>query len=208
MANISPVLQQRVRQLLGLTGGLDIEPIEAIQPVVVVADYGEGRQPQNESGDTLVRKWYGQHGRTSLAGNYAIVAIRSLQAVEALTWIQRVWITNQHGGALRFAIGRMSNQTALTYGSAGYSDWRLPNNDLGATAFELISAHNPVFPTMYSRIDVCVPDATTVSVPVDFVLVGDGTVAGSIFGVTSHVHGANLSSVSFEGISFTRIPPR
>lgn len=202
--NISPIIQARVRQLLGLTGGPSIEAIEAVQPVAIIAGYPEGRQPQSESGDMIVRRFQGGMYKAPVALNNGSVSIRVTDPNTVL-WIQRIFLTNTAGAAMTFLYGRGPNVAAGAWGTLVYLDWRLPGVDLGTSLAELHSSHQVGIPIPYGRVSIAVPIMETVIVPVDITIFsGASTGVYESLHVTAEAISTGLGWVAFEGIAFSR----
>lgn len=197
--NLNPVIQERIRQLLGLTGAPSIDVIEAIQPVAVIAGYTEGRQPQNESGDMLSRVWVGGASKSAVAGNYGFVAVRANHET-TLLWIRRIIISNTSGAGATYVFGRGVNATAGAWGTAGYTDDRLPAGDIGVSVAEIHSGHQAGQPVGYGKRQVTLPTGTTERIDVDYIL---HYPAGNTLFVATEVANKELNWVGFEGIAFT-----
>jgi hypothetical protein len=195
--NISPTIQARVRQILGLTGGPGIEAIEAIQPVVVIAGYPQDRQPQMESGDMIVREFTAEGEQAAVAGAYSQIQIRTLDP-GSLVWIREITIANQSTSFL-LKIARSTNITALTYGTANWTDFRMPYNSI-AGPFEIANGATAVPSTVYGAQQITVPGTASVVFPVNFILQ-----AGTLEGLEVRRGGVNAALIaSFKGIVFTR----
>lgn len=203
---VDPVIQSRVRQLLGLRGGPAIVAEEAVMPVAVIAGYPQDRQPQLESGDMLVRRFSGLFSQAPVADQFATVGLR-VAAADTLLWLTKIYLTGNALASSLMYFGRTGPQVAATFGALGWHDMRLSGGNLDGliTLFALSAAATAV--GFNARLPVWVRVAETVVVDVDFVLVDDPQQ-----GLTNNINCVIVQNQSvgqsclagFEGIAFTR----
>ena len=171
--NISPLIQSRVRQLLGLTGGPSVEAIEAIQPVAIIAGYQESRQPQLESGDMIVRKFHARATQGATAVEYSKIGIRCGDQ-DSILWITDVFVHNPNPAAPYVVrVGITPNMTFLAYGTACFDDLRLPVVDIGSSPIAVGRGSSGTASVFLAPIEQSMGTWTNLHLSTDFILTSD-----------------------------------
>ena len=201
---LDPVVQARVRQILGLAGAPAVDAIEAVQPTALVSAARHPEQPQLEAGLGLVRSWSASITQAAVALEFGRASIRTT-AASNLLWCTRIIITNDSVGNINYVYGRAANADYLhsAFGSAVFHDMRLSGGDIGgAELVEIGTDTDNVDPVtnMNGPIRLRLRPSETLIIPVDFVLIS-GT--AECLGVGCRVL-EEILTVTFEGIAFSR----
>lgn len=201
--NVDFNLQQRVRRLLGLTGGPAIGVVEAVQPVSIISGWTEQRQPQLESGDMLVRTFVAEMSLAAVALKFAAIGIRVGAGTRALIWVRKVLICEPTAAAV-FQVTNGRIATTLSHasnGTASYTDTRFPFNNLLEAPVSIggLTDAGP-FGTQQGFRWVNGRAAETVVLDVDHVLTDLGAGSGELVVINGTLNQG--LRVSFEGIVF------
>ena len=197
--NIDPVIQGRVRQLLGLRGAPSVDGIESVQPVVQIAGFPIDRQPQLESGDMIPRNFMASAICPAVAARYSCVQIRA--PVGSVLWVRQIIIGSAQTNTGTF-VGRTGPLTFGAFGDAHYNDARLPWMDLGFTELEVGYENAVALPGFFGSAYHW--GSTTLQFNIDYILAYN---AAALTGLTVARETVNLAlHATFIGTTFPAQP--